>query len=333
LEIVAQLPVTRLSLNYNKLTDLSPIRQLRLNSLDLRSSTITDIAPLAGMPLRALVLNATRVNDLTPLIGMPLKACSLRNVTGLRDISPLAGLPLEELDLQNTSVRDLSALRGLPLRRLSLFNALLVEDFSPLYDCPTLEEIALPFHGMEVPLVGNFPRLNRVSVTRWNFDYQPLARYRVQVLPAAAAYLQLVGVIHAQLWKRPPPASIRMESVGEYSANFAGLPIRDLTGLEGLPLRRLDLSQTQVRDLAPLRDMPLLSLRLDGTPATDVAPLAALIRIEDLVLPAGAKNVALLRKLPNLRHLSATWDEEKQIPAQTAAAFWAEFDARQGAAK
>jgi serine/threonine protein kinase/Leucine-rich repeat (LRR) protein len=324
--VVAQLPVTKLSLNYNQLTDLSPIHHLRLTSLDLRSATVTDLAPLSGMPLEILYLDATRINDLTPLKGMPLKLCSLGNTMSLRDISPLAGLPLEELHLQHTYVRDISPLRGLPLKSLSLAYALLVENFSPILDCPTLEELALPFHGVDVPMAGNFPKLRRVSATRWTSDYVSLAKYRAEILPLAAPYLQLFKVIQAQLGRRPPPTAIQMDSVGEFTAYFAGLPIRDLAGIDGLPIKRLDLSHTQVRNLEPLRGMPLISLRLDGTQVADVAPLAGLTRIEELVLPRKARNVALLRKLRTLRYLSESWNEEAQLPAQTAAAFWSEFD-------
>ncbi len=333
LEVIARLPITRLSLNYNRITDLSPIRHLRLNSLDLRSSTVIDLSPLAGMPLEALVLDATRVSDLTPLKGMPLKMCSLRNTYQLRDISPLADLPLRELDLLNSSVRDLSPLRGMSLHQLSLSSAMFVEDFSPIYDCPNLEELALPFHAVDIPLVGHFPHLRRVSVAGWASEFVSLAKFRKDVLPDAAPYLQLLGVIHAQLGRRPPPLSIRREPAGQFSAYFGGLPIRDLRGLEGLPLSRLDLSRTQVRDLEPLRGMPLRSLRLDGTPATDVAALASLAHLEDLVLPAGATNVDQLRKLPKLRHISKSWNESKQLPAESTQTFWAASDARHGAPK
>ena len=55
--------------------------------------------------------------------------------------------------------------------------------------------------------------------------------------------------------------------------SLAGLPLEDITMLEGLPLERLDLSGTRVSDISALKGMPLDILALEQTRVEDLTPL------------------------------------------------------------
>ncbi|MCA9114266.1 MAG: hypothetical protein KDA79_04220 [Planctomycetaceae bacterium] len=52
--------------------------------------------------------------------------------------------------------------------------------------------------------------------------------------------------------------------------------LKDITPLKGLPLRMLDLRETQVADITVLKGMPLEELYLESTNVTDISPLAGM---------------------------------------------------------
>jgi hypothetical protein len=114
--------------------------------------------------------------------------------------------------------------------------------------------------------------------------------------------------------------------------DLSGTGVSDLSPLAGMPLEKLDLARTKVRDLGPLRGMPLTRLRLNGSSVANVGPLAELPTLEEVELPAGAANIERLRSLKKLRYLSARYDDAAQRPAQTAAEFWKEIDAKKAPA-
>jgi internalin A len=58
--------------------------------------------------------------------------------------------------------------------------------------------------------------------------------------------------------------------------DLRGTAVRDLSPMEGLPLRQLFLEETQVADLSPLAGMPLEQLYLSDTQVADLSPLAGM---------------------------------------------------------
>jgi internalin A len=58
--------------------------------------------------------------------------------------------------------------------------------------------------------------------------------------------------------------------------DFSGGGVTDLTPLQGIPFRVLDLRGLQISDLAPLKGMPLLVLGLEETGVTNLRPLAGM---------------------------------------------------------
>jgi hypothetical protein len=111
--------------------------------------------------------------------------------------------------------------------------------------------------------------------------------------------------------------------------NLSNTPVTDLSPLEGMPLEQLLLRNTLVTDVSVLRGMPLTGLYLVACRAlTDLSPLAECKTLTSLTLPPGAKDIGFLRNFPKLQRLS--FKEIPQIhtqPTQTAAEFWAEYDA------
>jgi Leucine-rich repeat (LRR) protein len=82
-------------------------------------------------------------------------------------------------------------------------------------------------------------------------------------------------------------------------------PVSDLTPLRGLPLERLRLTRTNVSDLSPLIGLPLKELYVSACAnLTDVALLAEIPTLEKLTVPAHARNIEALRKLPKLQMLA-----------------------------
>lgn len=83
-------------------------------------------------------------------------------------------------------------------------------------------------------------------------------------------------------------------------------------------------------DLAAAREMPLTKLCLHGcTELTDLSPLADCPALKNFTLPPDAKDIEFLRTDPKLERLSFTEDAKLNCrPAQTAAEFWKDYDAK-----
>ncbi len=110
--------------------------------------------------------------------------------------------------------------------------------------------------------------------------------------------------------------------------NLDGNPITDLSPLRGVTLDNLRLRDTPVSDLSPLAGMPLRALHLENCrKLTDIAPLLAVPTLEELTVPMRARNLELLRKLPNLKMLGFNYVEGTPVTiGSTAADFWKEWD-------
>jgi hypothetical protein len=74
--------------------------------------------------------------------------------------------------------------------------------------------------------------------------------------------------------------------------------VTDLTPLQGMPLTALDLTRSQVADLTPLAGMPLTELRLEGTRVHDLSPLVGMpLRYLDIG-HSRVTDLAALRGMP-----------------------------------
>ena len=109
-----------------------------------------------------------------------------------------------------------------------------------------------------------------------------------------------------------------------------------------MPLPRLELGvaddatpetgHTEVSDITLLRGMPLVFVGLNGKENPDLSVLVDCPSLESLVLLPQARNMDVLRKLPNLKRISIGWPggSAKMLDPE---AFWKEYDAKQAAGK
>ena len=271
-----------------------------------------DFSVLKGQPVSVLNLNDTGIADLSSLAGLPLKELSLYKGNA-NDLSPLRGMPLENLDLYRVPVTDLSPLRGMKLQWLGLANARAVSDLSPLagmpltfLDCHNCKVSDLsPLHGG--PLVEL--ELRGTSVT----SLAPLAGAPLKILKFADSRVTDIAVLS------------QCASLEELDVN--GQPITDLAPLAKLHLTYLDCRNTKITSIAPLRGQPLRWLSVENTGVTDLSPLAGCTTLEEIILPAKAGDLSVLRKLPRLNLISTR--NASAHPAQSAEEFWKEYDAQQ----
>ena len=166
------------------ISDLSPLRGLYVESLNLARTKVTELRPLAGMRLRSLsadnandlrsleglegapldgvFLGSTKVSDLSPLVGAPLRTLRIPR-TLVTDLSPLRNCPLEQLHADYTAIRSIEVLRREMLKWVQLDGCQVLTDISPLKDCPTLEQLTLPPHAVDIEFLRAMPRLRKLS--------------------------------------------------------------------------------------------------------------------------------------------------------------------------
>jgi serine/threonine protein kinase len=215
----------------------------------------------------------------------------------LRTLDPIRGLQIDSLDLSGTPIADIEPLRGQRLQSLNLANTKVI-GLGPLQGVPLRKLI-----------LDNTPAR----------ELGPL--------------------------KGAPLHTLSLE----------GTKVYDLSIVKGAPLRVLNLKDTIIVSLLALRGVPLESLNLSGSPVTDLSPLQG-APIKDLDLRNCKKltNFSVVLSLPNLEKLSLDvmpaalvglrqsktlqTIEAEVVPgegpqgARSAATFWADYDAKKGAA-
>ncbi len=340
-----------LSIYNNSVQDLAPLAGMPLEMLSAYGTQIADLTPLRGAPLDFLKIDNTKVRDLSPLAGMPLIHLSLKALP-ITDLIPLRGMPLREIYLHGTwAVRDFSPLAGCPtLEKISL--PWDISDIAFLATLPKLQQVEL--HE------GNQPDIwipARVFLAKHGSDVPEINAARAALATAGVKDLPIrrtVAVSDHQLDLDLKETTLTdltaLRGLSIRKLNLAVTGVRDLEPLRGMPIQELELRNTKVRDLEPLRGMPLRKLGLSflnvnsleplrGMPLTglylrassvrDVGILADFPDLEEIELPEEkAINIERLRTLPKLRYLSTHWDPVTNHPAQTAAQFWAEYDAK-----
>jgi hypothetical protein len=108
-----------------------------------------------------------------------------------------------------------------------------------------------------------------------------------------------------------------MDSEGRFTIDFTRSRISDLSVLEGIPIKRLNIYQSPVFDLSPVRNMPLKWLTFNRTLVTDLRPLEGLdldfICFETQFVTNGMES---LRKMKSLKFINGQADH-----------FWQKYDA------
>ncbi len=266
-------------------------------SVMTHSQPLPDLAVFKGGNIGLLdVSSCSEISDLSPLITIPVKTLRIAN-TKVTDLSPLKGTKVEDLWMSNTDITDLTPLASLPLRALYMDKSKAPVDFAPLANLETLEELILPEHPSSVEKLRALPRLRYLSFTFDSKTYRP-SRTAAEFWAEWDSFTWL------------PKLKGLDFTIAQLSSGIAVLVIRD----------------PAFRDLSVLADSKINALDLRGSGVTDLTPLAGMSTLRNLIIPKDAVNVAALRKNPAIERISATGNQRKYEPAQTAEEFWREQD-------
>lgn len=326
---IQKMQLEELDLRETRVTDIAPLIGMPIKSIDLSLTPIVDFSPLAKLPLEKCYLQRNRITDLSIFRGMPLKELVLWGCVDARNYAVLSEIKTLELLLLPSEYRALpaqdydaiGALRSHPkLRQLAaeIMSKMSYANTSPKdvfwrdWDreqtfIPALRKTGFGFSFSKL-LDGSYALL---------MDKQPLSDLSV-LKGAPISHLQIPGCKVSDL-SPLRGMSLRFLHIGgnpitdlsplrEVTVNelwLSAVPITDLSPLQGSKVERLILHSSQVSDLSPLAGMPLKRLDLHNCRnITDVAPLLKIPTLEELTVPRGARNIGLLRKMPNLKRLS-----------------------------
>ena len=120
---------------------LAQCTNLRVLILDYQQ--ITDLSPLADLPLEYLSLTGNQISDLSPLVSQTeLRVLDLGE-NPVRSVEVLAGLTaLQEVTLEATGITSVETFEGSGIQSLNV-RGTWVTDFSPLESCPSLSRLVV----------------------------------------------------------------------------------------------------------------------------------------------------------------------------------------------
>ena len=229
--------------------DLELLEQcVNLEVLILDYQQISDLSPLAELPLKYLSLTGNEVSDLSPLSGMTeLQVLDLAE-NPVRSVEVLSQLPaLREVTLKATGITSLKAFEGSGIQSLNV-RGTWVTDFSPLESCPNLTRLIvgeLPGGAAET-LAGLTGLMELRLYSTQNVDLSYFTGFQ------KLQDLDLYGctLLHPEALTLLP--SLRLLNIGETGTN-------DLSFLPEMPVMTdVDLRNDPLTDLTPLLDCPWL---------------------------------------------------------------------------
>ena len=230
LELLAQCSNLRvLVLDYQQITDLSPLEQLPLEYLSLTGNQISNLQPLSGMSgLQVLDLAQNPVRSVEALDGLT----SLREVTleatGISSVEVFAGSALQFLNVRGTWVTD----------------------YTPLASCPSLSRL----------IAGEMPDGAAETLA----GLTNLVELRLYATPAVdlSHFVGLQNLRGLDLYGSTishPEALTQL--TGLRSVNLGQTGVDDLSFLTQMPaMTDVDLRANALTDLTPLLDCPWLAL-------------------------------------------------------------------------
>lgn len=227
---------------------LAQCTNLRVLVLDYQQ--ISDLSPLADLPLEYLSLTGNQISDLSPLSGLTeLRVLDLGE-NPVRSAEVLSQLTaLQEVTLEATGITSVEAFEGSGIQSLNV-RSTWITDFSPLASCPSLTRLIvgeLPGGAVET-LVGltNLVELRLYSTAEVDLScLEGMQKLRD---------LDLYGctLLH-------PEALVLLPSLRYLNLGETGLS--DLSFLTEMPaLTDVDLRNDPLTDLTPLLDCPWLAL-------------------------------------------------------------------------
>ena len=227
---------------------LAQCTNLRVLILDYQQ--ITDLSPLADLPLEYLSLTGNQISDLSPLVGQTeLRVLDLGE-NPVRSVEVLAGLTaLQEVTLEATGITSVETFEGSGIQSLNV-RGTWVTDFSPLESCPSLSRLVvgeLPSGAVET-LAGLTGLVELRLYSTQEVDLSHFAGFQ------KLQDLDLYGctLLHSETLTHLP--SLRLLNLGETGVN-------DLSFLTEMPaMTDVDLRNNPLTDLTPLLDCPWLTL-------------------------------------------------------------------------
>jgi serine/threonine protein kinase len=259
-----------------------------LCKLDLSNTDISDLTPLEDLPIQTLDLNGNRrITNITSLSGMPLEVLSLKR-TAVADLSPLADMHLQVLNIaDNKVISDLSPLSDLQLRQFTMYGCDSVSNISIIAGMP-LETLVISTGNARMHLedrdfahLADLPlRCLHLNTQRNITHLSPLRGMKLEVLDMAGC----VRVRDISVLEGMPLRHLRM----------TGLLVSDISVLKDMPLRHLEMSRCErVNDISPLRGMPLEKLKIDGTGVTNVSVISEMRTLRELYWNSDAQRSLL----------------------------------------
>ncbi len=356
-------PISALRIDSTKVTDLSPLRGMPLRWLQIGHLNVTDLSPLQGMALQEFQATEGRFTDLTVLRGMPLKSLSISK-SKITDLSPLRGLPLQYLKLHGCDdLTDLSPLLECKdLQMLTLPPK--AKDVAALHALTKLERVGYQDAGprnepdataeefwreIDVPWRAALRSAN----VQYNASQLPGGTWSV-IIPSAdfsdcSAFKGADNISRLHLSGCKVRDLSPLRGVPLQYLHIGGNPVTDLSPLRDMPLTDLWLTGSRATDYSPLRGMKLEILVLHGSQisdlsllkgmplktlaltrcknVTDVAAVLEFSTLSELTVPWGARNIGLLRKLPNLKRLGYDPGPTSWVTDTPVADFWRDYDA------
>lgn len=232
----------------NDLALLSQCTNLQVLILDYQQ--ITDLSPLSNLPLEYLSLTGNQISNLAPLSGLTKLQVLDLGENPVRSAEVLAGLTaLQDVTLETTGITTLEFFEESSIQSLNV-RGNWITDFSPLKSCSDLSRLIvgeLPSGAVETLIgVTNLVELRLYSTPK--VDLSCFVRF--QKLQELDLYGSTIS--HPEALAQLP--HLRLLNLGETG-------VSDLSFLPQLPtITDIDLRNNPLMDLTPLLDCPWLTL-------------------------------------------------------------------------
>lgn len=231
--------------------DLALLEQcVNLKVLILDYQQISDLSPLSKLPLEYLSLTGNEVSDLSPLSGMTELQVLDLGENPVRLVQVLADLhQLREVTLEATGITSVEVFAGSELQSLNV-RGTMVGDFSPLESCSSLTRLIVgELPGGAAQTLEGLTGLEELRLySTPDVDLNCL----VQMQRLRDLDLYGSGISHPEALTLLP--SLRLLNLGETG-------VSDLSFLTEMPVMSdVDLRNDPLTDLTPLLDCPWLTL-------------------------------------------------------------------------
>lgn len=218
-----------LVLDYQQITDLSPLANLSLEYLSLTGNQIANLAPLSGMEaLRVLDLGENPVRSVDALAELPALQEVTLEATGITSVDVFAESGIQSLNVRSTWITDFSSLASCPNLSRLIVGELPGGAVETLAGLINLEELRLyATSAVDLSYFVGFQKLRELDLYGSAISH-----------PEALAQLPNLRFV-----------------------NLGGTGVCDLSFLTQLPaMTDLDLREDPLTDLTPLLDCPWLTI-------------------------------------------------------------------------